>query len=128
MEKKEKNGKLVIKLLLTIAVAFVVLNAIQLFVISNYTKSEMKKTSEDAYVAIDTMLASLNDPYTRFLDPKEFEELLDKITISAKDKDLMRMRYIEEYDFYYIADELGYSRSGILKRHSKILSKLKNYL
>lgn len=28
-------------------------------------------TEEDAYVAIDTMLASLNDPYTRFLDPKE---------------------------------------------------------
>jgi len=32
------------------------------------------KTKEDAYVAIDTMLASLNDPYTRFLDPKEFAE------------------------------------------------------
>lgn len=32
------------------------------------------KTKEDAYLAIDTMLASLNDPYTRFLDPKEFEE------------------------------------------------------
>ena len=32
------------------------------------------KTNEDAYVAIDTMLASLNDPYTRFLDPKEFAE------------------------------------------------------
>lgn len=32
------------------------------------------KTKEDAYLAIDTMLASLNDPYTRFLDPKEFAE------------------------------------------------------
>lgn len=32
------------------------------------------KSKEDAYVAIDTMLASLNDPYTRFLDPKEFAE------------------------------------------------------
>ena len=32
------------------------------------------RTKEDAYVAIDTMLASLNDPYTRFLDPKEFAE------------------------------------------------------
>ena len=31
-------------------------------------------TNEDAYVAIDTMLASLNDPYTKFLDPKEFAE------------------------------------------------------
>ena len=32
------------------------------------------KTPEDAYVAIDTMIASLNDRYTRFVNPKEFEE------------------------------------------------------
>lgn len=32
------------------------------------------KTPEDAYVAIDTMVASLNDKYTRFVPPKEFEE------------------------------------------------------
>ncbi len=32
------------------------------------------KTPEDAYVAIDTMIASLNDRYTRFVPPKEFEE------------------------------------------------------
>ena len=32
------------------------------------------KTPEDAYVAIDTMLASLNDRYTKFVPPKEFEE------------------------------------------------------
>ncbi len=32
------------------------------------------KTPEDAYIAIDTMIASLNDRYTRFVPPKEFEE------------------------------------------------------
>jgi carboxyl-terminal processing protease len=32
------------------------------------------KTNADAYVAIETMLASLNDRYTRFLDPDEFAE------------------------------------------------------
>lgn len=32
------------------------------------------KTDQDAYLAIETMLASLNDPYTRFLDPDEFAE------------------------------------------------------
>jgi len=32
------------------------------------------KTDEDAYVAIDTMVASLNDPYTKFLNPEEFAE------------------------------------------------------
>ncbi len=42
------------------------------------------KTNEDAYVAIDTMLASLNDPYTRFLDPKEFAEETNSIKGSLK--------------------------------------------
>lgn len=32
------------------------------------------KTDDDAFVAIDTMLASLNDRYTRFLNPDEFAE------------------------------------------------------
>lgn len=42
------------------------------------------KTDEDAYVAIDTMLASLNDPYTKFLNPKEFEEETSSIKGSLK--------------------------------------------
>lgn len=32
------------------------------------------QTEEDAYVAIDTMLSSLDDRYTRFLNPEEFAE------------------------------------------------------
>ncbi len=32
------------------------------------------KSEEDAYIAIDTMLASLNDRYTRFLTPEEFAD------------------------------------------------------
>lgn len=42
------------------------------------------KSQEDAYVAIATMLASLNDPYTRFLDPKEFAEETSSIQGSLK--------------------------------------------
>ena len=42
------------------------------------------RTNEDAYVAIDTMLASLNDPYTRFLNPKEFAEETSSIQGSLK--------------------------------------------
>ena len=49
------------------------------------TKYQNKlKTPEDAYVAIDTMLTSLNDPYTRFLDPKEFAEETSSIKGSLK--------------------------------------------
>ena len=37
------------------------------------------KTEEDAYVAINTMLASLNDPYSKFMSKKEFAELNSSI-------------------------------------------------
>ena len=42
------------------------------------------KSEDDAYVAIDTMVASLNDPYTKFLDPKEFKEETSSIKGSLK--------------------------------------------
>lgn len=38
------------------------------------------KTEEDAKVAIDTMLASLNDPYSRFLTKEDFAEQNSSIT------------------------------------------------
>ena len=49
-----------------------------------YRYQHKLKTKEDAYVAIDTMLASLNDPYTRFLPPKEFSEETQSIKGSLK--------------------------------------------
>ena len=42
------------------------------------------KSDEDAYVAIETMVASLNDPYTKFLNPKEFQEETSSIKGSLK--------------------------------------------
>ena len=42
------------------------------------------KTNEDAYVAIETMLSSLNDVYTKFLNPKQFAEESDSIQGSLK--------------------------------------------
>lgn len=41
-------------------------------------------TNDDAYVAINTMIASLNDPYTKFLDPKEFADETSSIKGSLK--------------------------------------------
>lgn len=42
------------------------------------------KTDDDAYVAIGTMIASLNDPYTKFLDPKDFADETSSIKGSLK--------------------------------------------
>jgi len=49
-----------------------------------YKYDSVIKTPEDSYVAIETMLASLNDPYTKFLDPKAFEEETSSIKGSLK--------------------------------------------
>lgn len=38
------------------------------------------KTDEDARIAIDSMIASLNEPYTRFMPKKDFEDLTTSIT------------------------------------------------
>ncbi len=38
------------------------------------------KTDEDARVAIDTMIASLNEPYTRFMPKKDYQDLTTSIT------------------------------------------------
>ena len=45
-----------------------------------YHYQDKIKTEEDARVAIDTMIASLNEPYTRFMSQKDFEELTTSIT------------------------------------------------
>ena len=37
------------------------------------------KTEDDAYVAIDSMISSLNDVYTKFLNPKEYSDENDSI-------------------------------------------------
>ena len=37
-------------------------------------------TDDDAKVAIDTMIASLDEPYTRFMNKKEYTDLTTSIT------------------------------------------------
>lgn len=52
------------------------------------------------------------------------QELLNNSTLSELDKKIVIMHYVEEKNFGYIGDELGYSESGIKKRHKRILKKL----
>ena len=57
-------------------------------------------------------------------DVKSFEELLDSCVLSDDEKTLLRLHYIQEKDFRYIGDELGFAESTIKSKHRKILSKL----
>lgn len=53
-----------------------------------------------------------------------FEKLISAAAITDKDRQLMRMWYIEDQDFNFIGDCLGYSESGAKRRHSRILKKI----
>ena len=57
-----------------------------------------------------------------------FNNVLENSMLSEKEKTLMRMHYIDKYDFNFIADTLGYSKTGILRMHNRILSELESLL
>lgn len=57
-----------------------------------------------------------------------FDGLLEQCTLSDTDKQLLRLHYIQEKDFRYIGDTLGYSEATIKARHKKALRKLGSLL
>lgn len=61
-------------------------------------------------------------------DISSFTSLIENATLSNTDKQIMFLHYIEEKDFRFIGDMLGYSESTIKKRHKKILKKLSRLL
>jgi len=57
-----------------------------------------------------------------------FHSLINSVTLSHTDKQILVLHYIDEKDFRYIGDMLGFSESTIKKRHKKILAKLSKVL
>ena len=57
-----------------------------------------------------------------------FENLLENAMLDDIDKQILKMYYLQGKDLSYIADELGYSESGIKKRHAKALNKISKLL
>lgn len=53
-----------------------------------------------------------------------FEGVLSASTLSSREKDVIREYYIENRDFGFIADELGFSEANVLKMHRRSLEKL----
>ena len=53
-----------------------------------------------------------------------FNELLEMSTLSDEDKEILRLHYLQEKDFRFIGDTLGFSESTIKYRHKKALKKL----
>ena len=61
-------------------------------------------------------------------DISSFNDLINRTTLSDIDKQILVLHYIQEKDFRYIGDMLGFSESAIKKRHKKILVKLSKVL
>ena len=53
-----------------------------------------------------------------------FNDLLDDCMISPEEKTLMQMHYLQNKDFRYIGDMLGYAEVTIKKHHIKALKKI----
>ena len=58
----------------------------------------------------------------------EFYSLIENAMLSDKEKQLMCMYYVERKDFDFIADELGYSKAGVIKMHQRILKRIEALL
>lgn len=59
---------------------------------------------------------------------KTFSELLDRCILSENERRIMDLHYLEDKDFRFIGDALGFSEGAIKKKHRKILKKLNNLL
>lgn len=53
-----------------------------------------------------------------------FNDLLDLCTISETDKEILRLHYIQDHDFRFIGDCMGYSETTIKSRHREAVRKI----
>ena len=61
-------------------------------------------------------------------DMRSFNGLLDASTLLDEDKEIMRLHYLQDKNFGYIADILGYTESAVKIRHKKAIMKLSKLL
>ena len=54
----------------------------------------------------------------------DFEALINSATLSETDKQIIRLHYIEQKNFAYIGDALGFSEETIEEHHKRALKKI----
>lgn len=57
-----------------------------------------------------------------------FNEMIEDSMLTDKEKEMLRMYYLEGKTLNFIADELGYSEAGIKKMHKRSLKKIEALL
>ena len=57
-----------------------------------------------------------------------FKDLIEQTILSDSEKQILVLHYLENKDFRFIADMLGYSESTIKRKHKKALTKISKIL
>ena len=71
-----------------------------------------------------TLHREIKRKITEISSTKTFNELIDSTILSSEEKAIIDDIYIKKLTLFAIAEKLGYSESGIKKKHSKILKRL----
>ena len=61
-------------------------------------------------------------------DIRTLADVLKSEYLSEEEKQILRLKYIDEQTFCFIADELGVSESYIKRHHKKLLNKITKIL
>lgn len=64
----------------------------------------------------------------RITKKSTFNDILEDAMLSDVEKQIMEMHYVQRKEFAIIADELGYSEAGILRKHKHILKVIQGLL
>ena len=62
------------------------------------------------------------------LSKQEFYKLLDRVMLSAKEREIMRLIYVEQRSTVYVALKTGYAESTVRLKHKQIVEKLSKFL
>lgn len=58
----------------------------------------------------------------------DFNQLINDCMLDPDDRIMLQMYYLENKDFGFIADTLGFAKSTVIARHKKALKKLNKML
>lgn len=57
-----------------------------------------------------------------------FQQILDESTLTDLEKEIISLHYLEDKDYRYIGDKLGFSETTIKRKHQKALKKISKIL
>jgi RNA polymerase sigma factor (sigma-70 family) len=57
-----------------------------------------------------------------------FQQILDESTLTDLEKEIITLHYLEDKDYRYIGDKLGFSETTVKRKHQKALKKISKIL